>query len=188
MSHSTLLYAMLFRMLRSVITILVLLSLISQDVDGLSSKSIRLRSFVYSKQSAQSKPKLILIGGCPGTGKSTFGMSLALEQGILKCISTDTVRAVMRSYATGSINPALNRSSYAPSSENDDPVLSWKETCSVLEKSVEGLIDDAIARKTSIVLEGVSISPSKKWLEKWEVCIATKFFCFHFDQYSIIVS
>jgi len=57
-------------------------------------------------------PKLILITGCPGTGKSTFGMSLALEQGILKCISTDTVRAVMRSYVPESISPPLHRSSY----------------------------------------------------------------------------
>ena len=57
-------------------------------------------------------PKLILIAGCPGTGKSTFGMSLALEQGILKCISTDTVRAVMRSYVPESISPPLHRSSY----------------------------------------------------------------------------
>jgi hypothetical protein len=60
----------------------------------------------------KSPPKLILIGGCPGTGKSTFGMSLALEQGILKCISTDTVRAVMRSYVPESISPPLHRSSY----------------------------------------------------------------------------
>jgi hypothetical protein len=57
-------------------------------------------------------PKLILISGGPGTGKSTFGMSLALEQGILKCISTDTVRAVMRSYVPESISPPLHRSSY----------------------------------------------------------------------------
>ena len=83
-------------------------------------------------------PKLIIITGCPGTGKSTFGMSLALEQGILKCISTDTgefkgsfficldltlmkiqlkfqymtVRAVMRSYVPESISPPLHRSSY----------------------------------------------------------------------------
>jgi 2-phosphoglycerate kinase len=39
-------------------------------------------------------------------------MSLALEQGILKCISTDTVRAVMRSYVPESISPPLHRSSY----------------------------------------------------------------------------
>mmetsp|Transcript_19043 Transcript_19043/g.43361 ORF Transcript_19043/g.43361 Transcript_19043/m.43361 type:complete len:276 (-) Transcript_19043:55-882(-) len=114
-------------------------------------------------------PKLILISGCFGTGKSTFGMSLALDQGILKCISTDTVRAVMRSYVPQGISPPLHRSSYEPAdTEDDDPVKSWKETCAVLESSVEGLVDDAIARGVSLVLEGVSIVPSTKWIDKFE--------------------
>ena len=161
-------------------------------------------------------PKLILISGGPGTGKSTFGMSLALEQGILKCISTDTVRAVMRSYVPDSISPPLHRSSYgellllivllqissrygqmhnqlllyihhsltytlptiifestkiliATSAEDgsDDPVKSWKETCKVLESSVDGLVEDAIERGVSLVLEGVSIYPSRKWVDKF---------------------
>ena len=52
-------------------------------------------------------------------------MSLALDQAILKCISTDTVRAVMRSYVPEGISPALHRSSYAPTDEEgDDPVKS----------------------------------------------------------------
>lgn len=114
-------------------------------------------------------PKLILISGGPGTGKSTFGMSLALEQGILKCISTDTVRAVMRSYVPESISPPLHRSSYACSSDDgvDDPVKSWIETCKVLDSSVEGLVDDAIQRGVSLVLEGVSIRPSRKYIDRF---------------------
>jgi 2-phosphoglycerate kinase len=56
------------------------------------------RSFAFSpKDGDRNKPKLVLIAGCPGTGKSTFGMAVALDQGIIKCMSTDTVRAVMRS-------------------------------------------------------------------------------------------
>lgn len=114
-------------------------------------------------------PKLILISGCPGTGKSTFGMSLALEQGILKCISTDTVRAVMRSYVPESISPPLHRSSYEYASEDgtDDAVKSWIETCKVLDSSVDGLVDDAIQRGVSLVLEGVNIKPSNKWIDKF---------------------
>ena len=103
------------------------------------------------------------------TGKSTFGMSLALEQGILKCISTDTVRAVMRSYVPESISPPLHRSSYASSVEDgtDDAVKSWKETCKVLESSLDGLVEDAIKRGVSLVLEGVSIEPSRKWIDRF---------------------
>lgn len=50
---------------------------------------------------------------------------------------------------------------------SDDPVKSWKETCKVLDSSVEGLVDDAIQRGVSLVLEGVSIQPSRKWIDKF---------------------
>ena len=48
---------------------------------------------------------------------------------------------------------------------SDDPVKSWKETCKVLESSVDGLVEDAIERGVSLVLEGVSIYPSRKWVD-----------------------
>lgn len=129
---------------------------------------IKTRSFVFSPKQAQEKPKLVLISGCPGTGKSTFGMSVALDQGILKCISTDTIRAVMRSFIPKDISPALHRSSYAKASENDDPVESWKETCKVLEASVEELVIDSIQRHQGLVLEGVNIAPTKTLIQMWE--------------------
>jgi 2-phosphoglycerate kinase len=114
------------------------------------------------------KPNLILISGSPGTGKSTFAMQVSLDQGILKCISTDTIRATMRSFVSRDISPALHRSSYAEAFEGDCPVRSWKETCSVLSPSVEGLIDDAMKRGTSIVVEGVHVIPNNVLIEKWE--------------------
>jgi 2-phosphoglycerate kinase len=117
---------------------------------------------------AQNKPSLILISGSPGTGKSTFAMSLALDQGILKCISTDTIRATMRSFVSPDISPALHRSSFAEAFEGDCPVRSWRETCSVLSHSVEGLIEDAMKRGTSIVVEGVHVVPDNYLIQKWE--------------------
>ena len=130
---------------------------------------IKTRSLVFSpKGGDRDKPKLVLIGGCPGTGKSTFGMSVALDQGIIKCISTDTVRAVMRSFIPADISPSLHRSSYAPASEDDDPLRSWRETCTVLEVSVQELVTDSISRGQGLVLEGVSIAPSKKLIKIWE--------------------
>lgn len=128
------------------------------------------RAFLGSpkKTPSSDEPKLILIGGAPGTGKSTFGMSVALDQGILKCISTDTIRAVMRSFVAKDVSPALHRSSYAEAFEGDDPVRSWRETCAVFSASVESLVDDAIARKVGLVVEGVHIIPDIKLIQKWE--------------------
>jgi predicted kinase len=120
------------------------------------------------KERQSNKPHLVLISGSPGTGKSTFAMSVALDQGILKCISTDTIRATMRSFVAPDISPALHRSSFAQAFEGDDPVRSWRETCSVLSHSVEGLIDDAMKRGTSIVVEGVHVVPHNELIKKWE--------------------
>jgi len=96
-------------------------------------------------------------------------MSVALDQGILKCISTDTVRAVMRSVVPKvEVNPALHRSSYASAYTDDNAVQSWKETCNVLDASVESIVDDAINRRVSLVVEGVHIVPSTRLIRKWE--------------------
>lgn len=98
-------------------------------------------------------------------------MSVALDQGILKCISTDTIRAVMRSFVAEEISPALHRSSYAPSGhKGDDPVRSWRETCTVLEHSIQGLVDDALSRGVSLVVEGVHVVPSRHLIQRWEDC------------------
>lgn len=44
------------------------------------------------------KTKLILIGGVPGTGKTTLAYKLALELGIDKVVSIDMIKAMTRTY------------------------------------------------------------------------------------------
>jgi 2-phosphoglycerate kinase len=146
---------------------------------------IRARFVFAPNYNAEVRPKLVLIGGATGTGKSTFGMSVALDQGIMKCISTDSVRTILRSLTPSpEASPALHRSSYSPKtlkasfdSKNqntdcgiydDDPVATWKETCAVLEPSIEDLLLDSVARRQGLVLEGVGLVPSTKLIEMWQ--------------------
>ena len=109
------------------------------------------------------RPELILISGCTGSGKTTLGMSIALNKGIVKCVSTDTIREVLRTMRS---DEALIRSSYGGTG---DPIIQWKECCSVMESSINRVVDDAIRRGTSLVLEGVHIVPSNTLLDKWTV-------------------
>jgi 2-phosphoglycerate kinase len=129
---------------------------------------IKSRAFL-SPPHADDSPKLILISGSSGTGKSTFGMSVALDQGILNCVSTETLRSVMQSFIDPEISPALHRSSsFEPTGQNNDPVKSWRETCTVLEHSVEALVEEMTQRGVSLVVEGVHLVPSKELIQKWE--------------------
>jgi len=152
-------------------TLLILLiftgSLIS-SFDAFGVGGIKTRSSLFSPKVSADKPKLVIISGCPGTSKGTFGMSVALDKGIVKCICTDTVRSVMRSFIAPDISPGLHRSSWMPSPEGDDPVQSWRETCAVIDKKLEELIEEALSRGTGLVLEGVSVAPSSKLIKKWE--------------------
>jgi 2-phosphoglycerate kinase len=128
---------------------------------SLSAQSSSSRSFLFTPK-YQSKPQLILVAGCTGTGKSTFGMSIALRQNILKCISTDTIRAVTRRFDQ---SPAVMRSSYEGS---EDPVENWREACNALNTGVDAIVDDARKRGVSLVLEGVHILPSNYLIDRWK--------------------
>ncbi|RYG98769.1 hypothetical protein EON65_51035 [archaeon] len=119
------------------------------------------RVFFHMPTHSPPKPQLILISGATGTGKSTLGMSVALNQGILRCISTDSIRQVMRTHFNDS---ALHRSSY---SGQGDPIEQWRESCDVLNSSIESLVYDALRRGLSLVVEGVHIIPSSHLLDTW---------------------
>jgi 2-phosphoglycerate kinase len=124
------------------------------------------RSFLF-KPKENSQPQLILIAGPTGTGKSTFGMSVALSQNILKCVSTDTIREVTRTNTKSAkldLPPELMRSSYEG---EDDPVKNWRECCEIISPGVQGLVDDALKRGTSLVLEGVHIQPNNELINLW---------------------
>lgn len=65
--------------------LLLLISKAAGPVDAFSGNGVKARSFVFSPPKKTSdgggsdKPKLVIISGAPGTGKSTFGMSVSLD-------------------------------------------------------------------------------------------------------------
>lgn len=98
---------------------------------------------------------------CISPGKSTLGMKIALSEGIMKCVSTDTIRQVVRSFDQ---SDAIHRSSY---SGDGDPIEAWKETSDALQPAILSVINDALKRNNSLVLEGVHLQPTSDILNRW---------------------
>jgi 2-phosphoglycerate kinase len=76
----------------------------------------------------------------------------------------------MRSFVSKDISPALHRSSYESTTEDgsDDPIKSWKQTCTVLQHSIDELVEEMITKGGSVVIEGVHVIPDNRLIDRWE--------------------
>jgi len=92
-------------------------------------------------------------------------MNVALSEGILKCVSTDSVREVMRQFHSKDEDPALHRSSFDGCGV---PVQDYMESCHAVDLGIDAIVKDAWKRGQSLVLEGVHLMPSRKLLDMWQ--------------------
>ncbi len=121
----------------------------------------------YHSFSRLDKPLIILIGGSTGVGKSTIATMLANRLGIVRIVSTDAVREVMRAFFSDVLMPAIHTSSFdaanalrQPLPESIDPIIAGfrEQTISVLV-GVRALINRAITEGTHVIIEGAHIVP-----------------------------
>ena len=110
-------------------------------------------------------PRLLIICGTSGVGKSTMSTSLASSLGLAKIASTDTIREVLRTQISSTARPALHRSSFEPA--GGSAAEDWKETVQALSGGVLAVIERAISRGTDLLLEGVHYLPNKEVIDLW---------------------
>ena len=110
-------------------------------------------------------PRLLIISGTSGVGKSTTSTSLASSLSFTKIASTDTIREVLRTQISSTASPALHRSSFesAGGSASED----WKETVQALSEGVVAVIDRSISKGADLLLEGVHYVPNKDVIDLW---------------------
>ncbi|MBT6972275.1 MAG: AAA family ATPase [Euryarchaeota archaeon] len=114
----------------------------------------------------QKQPRLVLIAGASGVGKSTISIEAAKRLGFARIISTDAIREVMRSCDPERNIPRLHRSSFTRG-EAGDPVLDWKDSCRVVEAGIDATIARARREGIDLIIEGVHLMPDNRWLEEW---------------------
>ena len=116
---------------------------------------------------AEDRPVIVLIGGATGVGKSTIAAQVAERLGIVRIISTDSIREVMRAFFSERLMPSIHYSSYEAGmavriplgSGLDAGLLGFMEQVEMVDVGVRAIIDRAIKERTSLVVEGVHMVP-----------------------------
>lgn len=119
-----------------------------------------------AKTIANRPPRLLIIAGTAGTGKSTVAMKIGAKSNFARLISTDAIREIMRSTDGTQANPALHRSSFSIG-ESNDAIIDWVDTCKAVEKGIEATINRAMREGIDLLLEGVHIIPSDRLIRSW---------------------
>ncbi len=112
-----------------------------------------------------SKPRLLVITGSSGVGKSTLSARAAASLGFSKSASTDTIREALRTQFDADELPALHRSSFE--SAGSGVVEDWYETVKVLSEGVAAVVRRASMKGSDLLLEGVHVIPDAQILDDW---------------------
>jgi 2-phosphoglycerate kinase len=128
------------------------------------------RYLVWNDFSKSGIPLLLLIGGAPGSGKSTIATALAGQLDIFRAQSTDMLREVMRMMTPERLLPVLHRSSFdawqalpnadGQGDQEDIVVAGFRSQTELLMVSCEAVVQRAVRERVSMVLEGVHIDPA----------------------------
>ncbi len=115
-------------------------------------------------------PLIILIGGVPGSGKSTIATELASRLSIVRTQSTDMLREVMRALIPKRVSPSLHESSFNAGkaqfrssirkTKNLDTLLSgYQMQSDMVAVACEAVLNRAVNERVSLILEGVHMRP-----------------------------
>lgn len=119
-------------------------------------------------QRAQDRPVplIVLIGGTTGVGKSTVATTIAGRLGIVRIVSTDAIREVMRGIFTKEMMPSLHTSSFdvtrllpnLPGAA--DPVIAgYRQQVQAVSVGVTQVLRRAVLEGTDIIVEGAHLVP-----------------------------
>ena len=112
-------------------------------------------------------PLIVLLGGATGVGKSTIATTVAARLGIVRLVSSDAIREVMRGIFTAEMMPSLHASSFdvashlrEPPAGDIDPVIAgFRSQVRAVSVGITQLIRRAVVEGTDLLIEGAHVLP-----------------------------
>lgn len=116
------------------------------------------------------EPKIILISGATGVGKTRVGLELATRLQIQAIVSTDSVREILRSVIPYDINPVIHTSTYLAGQtaeylrlqeeqKKESIMLGYREQAKAVSAGLKGVVKRAIEENYPLILDGIHIQP-----------------------------
>lgn len=96
-------------------------------------------------------------------------MALAQADNCTKCVSTDTIREIARYY---SHSADVHRPSYVG---DRHPIVDWRASVDALHGPILSVLDHALVRGISAIVEGVALDPSNELIARWRSAGGTAF-------------
>jgi 2-phosphoglycerate kinase len=124
-------------------------------------RRVRIRRWVRTS----GQPLIVALGGSSGVGKSTVSQEAADRLGISVVISTDQVRAVIRSVVNPDLLPALSQSSFSAAKmlrsnlTGNRLLFAFEEQARIVQHGTAALARRSIKEGQQVMINGVHIVP-----------------------------
>ena len=121
----------------------------------------------WQRAQDRSVPLIVLVGGATGVGKSTIATTVASRLGIVRIVSSDAIREVMRGIFTREMMPSIHASSFdvaehlrEPPGGDADPVIAgFRRQVQAVSVGITQLVRRAVVEGTDLVIEGAHVVP-----------------------------
>lgn len=118
------------------------------------------------------RPIVVMIGGTAGVGKSELAAELAYRLGVVRVVSSDSIRQALRSLVSPDLSPVLHASSYTAwmaellpaerahlKPKRKRVVRGFQAQVLQLGTALTAIADRNVVEATSMVLEGIHVVP-----------------------------
>lgn len=112
-------------------------------------------------------PLIVMLGGATGVGKSTIATTVASRLGIVRIVSSDAIREVMRGIFTREMMPSLHASSFdvashlrePPSGDTDPVIAGFRSQVRAVSVGITQLIRRTVHEGIDLLIEGAHVLP-----------------------------